>query len=408
MNAYVDKMNMKRRRIGIFGSTGSIGRSTLDVVKQHTECFEVRYLSAKSNADLLCRQVEEWRPEAVAVVHPGACAEVRERVGHLTHVLHGMEGLMELAGRDDYEIMVSALVGSAGLLPTVEAIRPGRQIALANKETLVAAGSVITGLVASEGATLVPIDSEHSAILQCLAGEDSASVKRLIITASGGPFRGFKHEDLDKVSVADALRHPNWSMGDKITIDSATLMNKGLEVIEAHWLFGLPAESIDVVVHPQSRIHSMVEFADGSIKAQLGMPDMKVPILYALAWPERLPLESPRIDWTSAQSLTFEAPDTVTFPCLPLAYAALETGGTAPACMNAANETAVRAFLDGALSFNDIPSVIESCLERIDHVEADSISTILDVDTRTRAEAARLLHNVPGMRRSGTTYIHQQ
>lgn len=380
-------MNREKKILAVFGSTGSIGCNTLEVVRRHPDSFAVRYLTGNSNAELLIAQVREFRPAAIAVTDPAARAKVIAAVGDVTQVLDGEDALIELAGRDDYDTMVSSLVGFAGLLPTVAAIRAGKTIALANKETLVVAGEIITALTRTHGVSLLPIDSEHSAIQQCIVGEPAHGVARIILTASGGPFRGWTTEALQTVTPAQALRHPNWSMGSKITIDSATLMNKGLEVIEAHWLFAVDPSRIDVVVHPQSIIHSMVEFSDGSVKAQLGVPDMKIPIHYALSAPDRLAADYERMDITRIGTLTFEAPDAATFRCLGLGYDALGIGGTAPACLNAANEVAVAAFLRGEIAFLRIAALIEDSLAHVPHGPADSIDDIIDADRRTRAWA---------------------
>lgn len=370
--------------LAVFGSTGSIGGNTLEVVRRHPDHFTVRYLVARGNAPALIAQVREFRPAAVVVTDPAACETVRDAVGGLTEVLGGDDAMAQLAARDDYDTMVSGLVGFAGLLPTIAAMRAGRRIALANKETLVVAGALMTALARAHGVPILPIDSEHSAIQQCLVGESAHSVSRIILTASGGPFRGWTPAQLATVTPAQALRHPNWSMGSKITIDSATLMNKGLEVIEAHWLFDVDAARIDVLVHPQSVIHSMVEFSDGSVKAQLGVPDMKIPIHYALTAPGRLAADYERADLARIGSLTFEPPDTACFPCLRLAYAALAVGGTAPACLNAANEVAVDAFLRGDLPFTGIPALIEECLTQVPVRPADALDDIIETDRAAR------------------------
>jgi 1-deoxy-D-xylulose-5-phosphate reductoisomerase len=380
-----------KKTIAIFGSTGSIGRNTLEVVRRNPDRFRVRYLTAYSSSELLCRQVAEFRPRAVAVVNEKAYLHVKEAVGRHTLVLAGADALTELAVRDDYDTLVSALVGFSGMFPTIAAITAGKNVALANKETLVVAGEIISRLLKRRRAFLTPIDSEHSAILQCLAGEPVGSVSRIILTASGGPFRGRKRAELARVTRDDALRHPNWTMGAKITIDSATMMNKGLEIIEAHWLFGLPAERIDVLVHPQSIVHSLVEFVDGSVKAQLGIPDMKLPILYALTRPLRIPLEERRLDLAALGTLTFEKPETSVFRCLTLAREALAAGGTTPAILNAANEVAVQAFLDDTIAFLDIPRVIEKCLEGISPEEARSVDVIARIDEQTRIFADGLI-----------------
>lgn len=374
--------------LAVFGSTGSIGRNTLEVVRRHPDAFSIRCLTGNSNASLLIEQVREFRPAAVAVTDPAAAAAVHDGVGDLTTVLTGEAGLLEIAAREDYDTMVSSLVGFAGLLPTVTAIRAGKNIALANKETLVVAGEVISALCGEHGVQLLPIDSEHSAILQCIVGEPEHSVSRIILTASGGPFRGRSRDELRTVTPEQALQHPNWSMGSKITIDSATLMNKGLEVIEAHWLFPVGHDDIDVVVHPQSIIHSMVEFSDGSVKAQLGVPDMKIPIHYALTWPDRLAADYDRLNLAGIGTLTFEQPDTETFPCLRLAFDALRTGGTAPAILNAANEIAVAAFLRGELGFTGIPDLIEESLQRMQTEPAHTLDAVIAADAAARNVAA--------------------
>ncbi|MBN1446791.1 MAG: 1-deoxy-D-xylulose-5-phosphate reductoisomerase [Bacteroidetes bacterium] len=382
-------MNEGTNILAVFGSTGSIGRNTLEVVRRHPEHFAVRYLTGNSNAELLIRQIREFRPIAVAVTDSEARRRVRDAVDGSVEVLDE-SGFPELAGRDDYDTMVSSLVGFAGLRPTVAAIQAGRNVALANKETLVVAGEIMTALCRRHHVQLTPIDSEHSAILQCIAGEPAHSIARIILTASGGPFRGRRVAELETVTAAEALKHPNWTMGNKISIDSATLMNKGLEVIEAHWLFGVDADRIDVVVHPQSIIHSMVEFSDGSVKAQLGVPDMKIPIHYALTWPNRIAADYERVDMARVGTLTFEEPDHMTFPCLRLAYDALRTGGTAPAILNAANEIGVAAFLAGTLPFPGIAELIEESLARCPIHDADTLEAISEADRTARdfAEAA--------------------
>lgn len=377
------------KTLAIFGSTGSIGCNTLEVVRQHPESFHVQYLTANSNAKLLCEQIREFKPSAVVLTDPTAFDLLREQCDGRTEYLYGTEGLDEIARRSDYDTLVSSLVGFAGLMPTIAAIESGHNIALANKETLVVAGELMTKLVKKHNVSLVPIDSEHSAILQCIVGEPKDSIKKIILTASGGPFRGKTAEELKTVSVEDALNHPNWKMGSKITIDSASLMNKGLEVIEAKWLFDVSAEQIDVIVHPQSIIHSMVEFSDGSIKAQLGLPDMKLPIRYALSYPDRLEAEIEPIDFANT-TLHFEAPDTKAFRCLKLAFEALESGGTATATLNAANEIAVQAFLDGSIGFMDIPTIIERSLNQFEPERIEQMEVLIDADRKTRLYAASL------------------
>lgn len=391
------------KRLGILGSTGSIGTNCLQVVEALREEFEVTYLASYSNLDLLWQQAQQFRPKAVALVQPmhnlnGAATEVRREVRRKfaalgIELLLGNEGLLELASRDDVDIVVNAIVGSAGLPATLRALENGVTLALANKETLVVAGELVTQAVQRNGARLVPIDSEHSALWQCLCGESLERVERVILTASGGPFREWPNEAFDKITVADALKHPNWSMGRKITIDSATLMNKGLEVIEARWLFGLPLEKISVVVHPQSIIHSMVEFVDGSIKAQLGLPDMRLPIQYALTSPDRLPNTFPRLDFARWHTLTFHEPDLEKFICLKLALQALSEGGTAPAVLNAANEEAVGAFLDERVRFVQIPQIISAALERHRNGRAHDFETVMAADQWSRAFVRQYLGN---------------
>lgn len=378
------------QHIAILGSTGSIGQNSLEVLRTFPERFRATVLTTNRNIDLLEAQAREFRPSAVVVLDPERAATLRTRLGDLAEVLSGPEGLDAVVRRDDVDVVISSLVGFAGVRPTAEAIRHRKRIALANKETLVAAGAFITGLVREYGVALVPVDSEHSAILQCLAGEDPARVARLILTASGGPFRTTPPEAFVRITVEQALRHPNWNMGHKITIDSATLMNKGLEVIEAHWLFGLPADRIDVVVHPQSIIHSMVEFVDGSVKAQLGLPDMKLPIQYALTHPDRLPMNGDRVSFPRLEQMTFFEPDRQRFPCLDLAYEALRAGGTMPAVLNAANEVAVAGFLDRALTFDRIVGVIRRTMDEHRPVAQPDLDDIVEADrwARRTAQAA--------------------
>jgi 1-deoxy-D-xylulose-5-phosphate reductoisomerase len=381
------------KTICILGSTGSIGQSSLEVIANFPDRFRVAYLTANNNVDLLREQIARFRPDAVAVLDTRAAAGLAERMNGSMPVLSGEEGLVDLATRPEVDIVISALVGFAGLRPTVEAIRCGKTIALANKETLVVAGEIITGLLREHGSTLIPIDSEHSAILQCLAGERREDVARLILTASGGPFLNLGKEEFSSVTVASALKHPNWKMGSKITIDSATMMNKGLEVIEAHWLFGLPPERIEVLVHPQSIIHSMVEFIDGSVKAQLGMPDMKIPIQYALTHPDRAVSLFPRVDFARLRELQFFPPDPEKFECLRLASDALRAGGTAPAVLNAANEVAVALFLDQRITFDRIPVLIRDALERASIVSRPSLDDIIAADAETRRSVGSRGHH---------------
>jgi 1-deoxy-D-xylulose-5-phosphate reductoisomerase len=381
------------KRLCILGSTGSIGTSTLDVVSAFPERFAVTALAGGRNVDRLEQQVRRHRPAIVVAGDEAGARELGRRVGRASRVLAGTAGLIEAATDGAVDLVVSAIVGAAGLPATWAALRAGRDVALANKESLVVAGAHMTAAAASSGARLLPVDSEHNALHQCLRGERVAEVRRLWLTASGGPFRRHGAAELARVTRAQALDHPTWRMGPKITIDSATLMNKGLEVIEARWLFGLDPDRIAVVVHPQSVVHSMVEFVDGSFKAQLGITDMRHPIQYALSWPERWSSELPAFDPVAAGTLTFEAPDAERFPCLGLAYRALAEGGSAPAVLNAANEVAVEAFLAESLTLVEIPAVIERALARHAGEAAGDVETLLELDARvrraTREELAR-------------------
>ena len=378
------------RTIAILGSTGSIGRSALEVIAGFPDRFRAVYLSANRNIDLLRDQINRFRPKGVVVSDPERAAARRSSVGHGVEIMCGAEGLLEAAGRDDVDVVLSSLVGFAGLKPTLRAVEAGKVVALANKETLVVGGELIMKSVRAGRARLLPVDSEHSAIFQCLQGEDPRTIERLVLTASGGPFLKVGKEKFPGITVAEALNHPTWRMGNKITIDSATLMNKGLEVIEAFWLFGVPPEKIQVVINPQSIVHSMVEFVDGSMKAQLGIPDMKLPILYALAYPERPATASRRIDFETLRELTFYPPDTEKFECLPLAFRALQMGGTAPAVLNAANEVAVQMFLDGELSFSAIPFVIRDALNAHTPMHAFTLADLERIDGDTRERTRRV------------------
>ena len=372
------------RNIAILGSTGSIGQNSLKVVRNLGGRFRVSYLTANKNIDVLQKQITEFHPRGVVVLDECNAIVLKDRMGDSVEVLKGTEGLLEIVKRDDVDLVISSLVGFAGLRPTIEAIKHRKTVALANKETLVAAGEIMTALVKEYGVQLIPIDSEHSAILQCLLGEDRSRIGKLILTASGGPFLNKPAHELDSVTVEEALNHPNWKMGNKITIDSATLMNKGLEIIEAHWLFDLPADKIEVVIHPQSIIHSMVEFIDGSLKAQLGLPDMKIPIQYALTYPDRASLNGGRVNFAQLASMTFFKPDRKKFPCLQLACDALSVGGTAPAAMNAANEVAVAAFLGRKIRFSEIPVLIERAISKHKSSHSPDLEDILEADRATR------------------------
>jgi 1-deoxy-D-xylulose-5-phosphate reductoisomerase len=373
------------KRLCILGSTGSIGENCLRVVEALPDRFQVTALSTRTRVDRLLAQAERFRPCVVAIASETPPAEAVEKLRRLDiQVLTGPQSVAELAGLEEVDLVVNALVGSVGVRPTLAAIAAGHSVALANKETLVAAGEVVMKRARKRGVDIIPIDSEHSALLQCLMGERRENIARVIITASGGPFRTLDSQKFGQVTIEQALSHPNWSMGDKITIDSATLMNKGLEVIEAHWLFGLAASQIEVVIHPQSIIHSLVEFADGSVKAQLGLPDMRLPIQFALTYPERAPSDFPRLNLLDVAKLTFEAPDLRKFRALALAYEALETGGTAPAVLNAANEAAVRRFLRGEIRFDQIPVVVEEALRAHSAVSGPSIDEIFEADSWAR------------------------
>jgi 1-deoxy-D-xylulose-5-phosphate reductoisomerase len=388
---------MPMKSLAILGSTGSIGVSTLEIVAAHPERFRVVALTAGRNLELLADQVCTFRPELVAVPDAADAAALAARLGAAApRILSGRDGLVACAARSGADLVVSAIVGAAGLEPSLAAIESGIDVALANKETLVAAGELVMSAVARHGVNLFPVDSEHSAIFQSLAGHRKHDVRRLILTASGGPFRNFTAAQLERVTPADALNHPNWSMGRKITIDSATMMNKGLEVIEAHWLFELPADKIAVHIHPESIVHSMVEYVDGAVIAQLGIPDMKTPIALALSWPERLPLELPPLDLCRLGRLHFAEPDLDRFPCLALAYRALRCGGTTPAALNAANEVAVAAFLEQRLAFTAIPRVIATVLDRHTVAPADTLAAVLAADAAAREAAGQLITPASG------------
>jgi len=373
-----------QKRIAILGSSGSIGQQTLDVISHFPKEFAATYLTVNNNAKVLLEQIQRFKPKGVVIIDKKIGKEIKKIVPSSVEVLFGEEGLLEIVQRDDVDIVVSALVGFAGLRPTIKAIEAKKKIALANKETLVVAGEIIMPLVERHKVDLLPVDSEHSAIFQCLVGELPNKVSKIILTASGGPFRTKSKDELRCVTREQALKHPNWSMGNKITIDSATLMNKGLEVIEAHWLFGIPVEKIDVVVHPQSIIHSMVEFVDGSVKAQLGIPDMKIPIQYALTYPSRSASKSPRVHFPTLSEMTFFEPDNDKFPCLQLAFDALKEGGTIPAVMNAANEVAVAQFLHDKITFMDIPKIILKAMEKHSNTANPSLEEVVEADRETR------------------------
>ncbi len=381
------------KRLAILGSTGSIGTQTLGIVARYPDLFTVAVLAAGSNAELLMEQARLYRPQRVVIGNEAFYSVISDGLAGLgIEVLAGREAFEEVASSDDIDTVVAAMVGFAGLKPTAAAVKAGKEIALANKETLVVAGEMITRTATLSGSRLLPVDSEHSAILQCLNGEPHDSVEKIILTASGGPFRNTPAERLKKVTPLEALRHPNWSMGSKITIDSATLMNKGLEVIEAHWLFGTPADRIDVLIHPQSIIHSLVQFTDGSVKAQLGVPDMRLPIMYALTYPERVTTDLPRPSLSEIGSLTFEEPDQERFRCLPLARTALTRGGNMPCALNAANEAAVAAFLQGKIGFNDIAGTVEHVMDNTIFNNEASMDAYEETDLRSRSLAIEYIN----------------
>ena len=374
-----------RRKIAILGATGSIGKSTLDLVERSPERFEVVAVTAATNSEALAAIARRTGARLAVIADESRRSDLEQRLaGTPCRVAAGEEALVEAAA-SEADLVIAAIVGCAGLRPVMAAIETGRTVALANKEALVSAGALMTGAAASHGATILPIDSEHNAIFQCLAGNRKADVSKIILTASGGPFRTASLERLASAGPAEAVAHPNWSMGAKISVDSATLMNKGLELIEAHYLFGLPSERIDIVVHPQSVVHSLVEFVDGSVLAQLGAPDMRIPIAYALAWPERLATPAERLDLAALARLDFEAPDLGRFPALRVAREALEAGGAAPTVINAANEMAVERFLAGAIRFTDIAATVEEALGEMDCAAPQTIADVLEIDRTTRA-----------------------
>jgi len=385
-------MNGKIKNIAILGSTGSIGRQALDVVRLNIDKFKVRVLTSNTSSELLISQAIEFRPDTVIIADPAKYQEVKSALaGYVTDVQSGIQAIAEVVTGPDIDIVLTALVGYCGLLPTINALRHGKTVALANKETLVVAGELITRLAREHGTILLPVDSEHSAIFQCLLGEKIESVEKLILTASGGPFLGKNSDFLKSVTPAQALRHPNWTMGSKITIDSASLMNKGLEIIEAKWLFDLPSSKIDVVVHPQSIIHSMVQFVDGSIKAQLGVPDMKLPIQYAFGYPDRISNISERYNFLNGASFTFLEPDSKTFRNLALAIESLEQGGNMPCILNAANEVVVAGFLNNQLGFLEMSEVIENCMKKINFIKSPRYDDFVETDSETRKLALSLI-----------------
>ena len=382
---------VKMRKISILGSTGSIGTQTLEVV-EILENIKVMAITGNSNVKLLEEQARKFQPELIAVMDEKNAEILKEKLSDLNiRVVSGMNGLVEAATYEGVDTVVTSVVGNVGLKPTFEAIRAGKNIALANKETLVSAGQLVMDLAKKHNINIYPVDSEHSAIFQSLQGNEGNKIERILLTASGGPFRGKKREELLHVTAADALKHPNWSMGNKITIDSATLMNKGLEVMEAKWLFGVDVDQIEVLVHPQSIVHSAVEYEDGAIVAQLGEPDMRVPIQYALTYPKRIKNPFPRVDFTQRNNLTFDKPDMETFKCLSLAYRALKTGGTLPAVLNGANEVAVARFLKGDIGFLDIPELIEQTMDAYTVKYEYTLEDLLEADAWAKDYAAKVV-----------------
>lgn len=387
--------NMKeapKKHLAILGSTGSIGTQALEVIRQYPHQFHVEILTALNNADLLIEQSLFWQPSHVVISNPDYYEKVKTALKHLPTQVHtGEKALAEVAQVDEVDLVLTALVGYSGLFPTIKAIEAGKDIALANKETLVVAGELIMQLAKEYQVAILPVDSEHSAIYQCLAGEVQNPIEKIILTASGGPFRGKTREELQYVSKQQALKHPNWDMGAKVTIDSASLMNKGLEVIEAKWLFGLEAKQVEVIVHPQSIIHSMVQFEDGSIKAQMGLPDMKLPIQYALTYPQRLRTDFPRFSFVDYPELTFETPDRETFHNLELAFDALHKAGNMPCILNAANEVVVEYFLKDRVGFLEMSDIIAACMTKLPYIANPSYEDYVRTDTETRVLAKKLI-----------------
>jgi len=381
-------MSKEKKSIAILGSTGSIGTQALEVIAAHPDQFEVEVLTAQSNAELLIAQAKAFQPNAVVIGNEDLYPVVKEALVPLNiKVFAGEKALSSIVQMDSIDLVLTALVGYAGLNPTLKAIEAGKNIALANKETLVVAGELVTQLARSKGVNIYPVDSEHSAIFQCLVGEFDNPIEKIILTASGGPFRGKKRDELLQVTKAQALKHPNWTMGAKVTIDSASLMNKGLEVIEAKWLFALKPSQIEVIVHPQSIVHSLVQFQDSSIKAQLGLPDMRLPIQFALGYPQRLSATFPRFNFAAYPSLTFEPPDTETFRNLALAFSAMERGGNMPCVLNAANEIAVAEFLKDKVGFLQMSDVVEHCLNTIPFIAKPTLEDYIATDKETRIKA---------------------
>ena len=386
---------MEKRHIAILGSTGSIGRQALDVISQHRDLFEVELLTANNSTDLLIQQAVEFDANAVVICNEDKYQEVRDALDpHDIKVFAGMKSVCDLVVGDNIDIVLTSMVGFSGLSSTVAAVGAGKTIALANKETLVAAGKIVMDLAAKTGARILPVDSEHSAIFQCLMGSAGAPIEKIHLTASGGPFRTWSSEDIAKATRAQALNHPNWSMGSKITIDSATMMNKGLEIIEARWLFGMPGDKIEVVIHPESIIHSMIEYADGSVIAQMGHPDMREAIQFAFSYPFRLTLNNRKLNFAELGSMSFFAPDLDKFPALKLAYESLEKGGNMACIMNAANEAAVAAFLQERIGFYDITSVVRECMDGVDFVAEPDLDTIFATNSEAYIKACELIEKI--------------
>jgi len=381
-----------KKRIAILGSTGSIGTQTLEVLENHSDHFELEVLAAGNNAELLIVQSRKFLPNHIVIANPDRYEFVREQLSDLPITVYaGMDSIKQIVEMDSIDMVVTAMVGFSGLGPTLRAIRAGKDIALANKETLVVAGDLVMKEAEQQGVNIYPVDSEHSAIFQSIVGEAANPIEKIILTASGGPFLGWDRKSLEKVSRKEALKHPNWCMGDKVTIDSATMMNKGLEVIEAKWLFGLKPEQIEVLVHPQSIIHSIVQFVDGSMKAQMGLPDMKLPIQYALGYPKRLKSDLPRLNFSDFPEFTFQHPDSDIFENLSLAYEALRIGGNMPCVLNAANEVAVQAFLDERLAFLDMPGIIRKTIENATFSSNPDLNDYIESDSEARNIAGELV-----------------
>jgi 1-deoxy-D-xylulose-5-phosphate reductoisomerase len=385
---------MTKKRIAILGSTGSIGTQSLDVIEQNPDAFEVEVLTANNNVDLLIRQAKKFQPNVVVIANKEKYRVVSDALANEDiKVYAGEEALNQVVEMDTIDLVLTAMVGYSGLIPTYNAIKAGKNIALANKETMVVAGEIITKMAHENKVEILPVDSEHSAIFQCLVGEFLNPIEKIYLTCSGGPFRGKTLDELQNVSVDDALDHPNWDMGAKITIDSATLMNKGFEVIEAHWLFGLPSSKIDVIVHPQSIIHSLVQFEDGSMKAQMGLPDMKLPIQYAMGFPNRIKNNFPRFNFLDFPSLDFEQPNTKIFRNLALSFEAMEKGGNVPCILNAANEIVVEAFLKRKIKFLQMSDIIEEAIEKVAFIKTPGLNDLIDTNNETRRITKLLTEN---------------